>query len=340
MLRVHASPHAPRTTPLRVVACLIAAVAALDSCAGAEGTGPTSSTRRATPSGVAHEGTTVSAEPVSIRVCNQGAMATYATAASFGVLATPVTLGDGHCALVWRADASHNVSVTVTRAEDPAIQSDAIVRLVGNASTVDYARSSISSFGSASADLVFFNSPVGADPWTLTKTLIKTCDDYNAWIAKVREALEAYKAKLLAGPNPGNPQIAGQVAAIQRFLDNAAECTGDSDLEAKKTQADLLLRPIDINKALAALWLSGFQLYAAAIDLIVKSLSDPVGIPFDVINKMLDFMIEGSTAVGNTNGAKHLEAAKAIKDKVKEGLDTVQHLKQALDNARSLVIHK
>jgi hypothetical protein len=339
MLHVHAFPHSPRTIPLRVVACLIAAVAALDSCAGAEDTGPSSSTRRATPSGVAHEGTTLSAA-VSIRVCNQGAMATYATAAPLGVLASPVTLGDGHCALVWRADASDNVSVTVTRAEDPAIQSDAIVRLVGDASTVEYARSSISSFGSASADLVFFNSPVGADPWTLTKALIKTCDDYNAWIAKVREALEAYKAKLLAGPNPSNPQIAGQLAAIQRFLDNAAECTGDSDLENKKAQADLLLRPIDINKALAALWLSGFQLYAVAIDLMVKSLSDPVGIPFDVINKMLDFMIEGATAVGNTNGAKHLEAAKAIKDKVKEGLDTVQHLKEALDNARSLVIRK
>src|SRR5881628_3140280 len=99
MLRVHASLHSPRTARLRVVALLIAAVAVLDSCA--DGTAPTmrSTTARAAPRGVAHEG--VVAEPVSMRVCNQGATATYSTAAPLGDITSPVTLGDGHCAFIW-----------------------------------------------------------------------------------------------------------------------------------------------------------------------------------------------------------------------------------------------
>jgi hypothetical protein len=315
-------------------------VAALDGCVDAPITAATTGSHAGLSTSAGFARASVGAEPVSMRVCNAGVTATFTTTAPSGVLAPSVTLPDGHCALVWHSGATDEVNVTLSRTADPAMQSAAIVSLTDDVSTVQYAISSISVAGNRSVAFVFFTTAAGDDPWTLTKSLIKSCEDYNAWLAKVREALEAYKAKLLASPNPNNPQIAGQVAAIQKFLDNAAECAGDSDLESKKMLADVLLRPIDINKALAALWASGFQLYAAAIDLIVKSLTDPVGVPFDVINRMLDFMIEGANAVGNTEGAKQLKAAKELKDRVKRGLDTVQHLKDALEKVRPILIHQ
>lgn len=333
MRREQVSAHSPRTGALRVAVLLSVIVSALGGCIDAPTTAATTRTRTV-PAVPLASGAQAMAEPLTMRVCNEGAPATYTTSARVGVVASSVTLGDGHCALVWQADVAHDVRVTVSRTEDLSVRTDAVADIAGDASTVRYATSSASATGTASVAFVFFNTPAGADPWTLTKSLIKSCEQYNGWVAKVKEALRAYLASLTGD----EAQVKATRAVVERAINEMGECTNDADLENKKQVADLLLGPINIIKASAKLWNSGFELYAVAIDIIIKSLTDPVGVPFDVINKTLDFMIDGADAVGNTEGAQKLKAVKDLKEKVKDGLHTIEQLRDALEKVRPFVL--
>lgn len=335
MLRAHPPTHSPRPAPLLVGALVAALLAPIGSCGDAP-TAVRTTARTLSPAASPIADVTPATVAAAVRVCNQGAAATYTTTARIGEVVPIVSLMDGQCATVWHASRALEVVVTVSRNGNPALQTDAIVQLASGVATVRYnvARHSVS--GRVGADLVFFNTRVGADPWQLTKSLIKKCEDYNAWLAQVKAALQAYLATLTGS----EAQIRATRAVVERALEELSDCTNDADLGSKKEIADLLLRPIDIIKASAKLWNSGFQLYAVAIDLIIKSLSDPVGVPFELINKTLDFLITGAEAVGNREGAQKLRDVKALKERVERGVDTVGKLKEALEAVRPFTVSR
>lgn len=171
------------------------------------------------------------------------------------------------------------------------------------------------------------------DAWdTSQKNLITSCDDWNQWLTLLVPALEQYKNSL------GNsaPEEA-QKANVQKFLDNVdgLKCTQDAQLNDKKEQADLLLRPINIVKALAKLWVAGTELYGLTLQLILKSLEGhPETIPFKLINATLDFLIEGAKAAGDKENEKKLKDVKKLKDAVEKGKDVLDNLKKALEKLR------
>ncbi|KAF0192797.1 MAG: hypothetical protein FD165_567 [Gammaproteobacteria bacterium] len=168
------------------------------------------------------------------------------------------------------------------------------------------------------------------DEWDVSqKKLIVTCEDWNRWLDLLVPALEQYKNAL----GSSVPEQA-QRANVQRFLDSVdgLKCTQDSQLNEKKELADLLLRPINIVKALSKLWVAGTQLYGLTIQLIFKSLSgEPEVIPFGVINAALDFLIEAAKAAGNKESAKTLQEIKKLKEAVEKGKESLDKLKEAVE---------
>jgi len=120
---------------------------------------------------------------------------------------------------------------------------------------------------------------------------------------------------------------------VEKFI-NAADafrCSQDADLAQKKHDADILLGPINIVRALSKLWVAGTTLYGLTIDFIIKSLSgDAETIPFKLINSVLDFLIEGASAAGNKDAEKKLRDAKKLKDAVENGKDTLDNLRKVI----------
>lgn len=168
------------------------------------------------------------------------------------------------------------------------------------------------------------------DAWdTSQKNLITNCEDWNRWLDLLVPALERYR-NALGNTRPEQAQRDN----VQRFLDSVEglKCLQDAQLTDKKEQADLLLRPINIVRALSKLWVAGTELYGLTIQLILKSLAgEPEVIPFKLINAVLDFLIEGAQAAGDQNGAKKLREVKKLKEAVEKGKDTLDNLRQAVE---------
>src|SRR5690242_20515620 len=59
-----------------------------------------------------------------VRVCDQGAPATFSAAATSGLIRSSVSLTDGRCEIVWRAASADDVAVTVRRTDAPGVQTD------------------------------------------------------------------------------------------------------------------------------------------------------------------------------------------------------------------------
>lgn len=170
---------------------------------------------------------------------------------------------------------------------------------------------------------------MGTDAWDTDKDLIKTCDEWNAWIDAVKGDLEKYKEKI-SGGQAGNPGK-NVTDAINSFLDNADvfKCTNDGDLEDQKMKADLLLNKIRVIKTAATMWYEGFNLYASTVQLILFRL-DEVKIPYKLINKALQMLIDGAHGAKDKEGEKKLETVKKLKEKVEKGTETLDNLKKAV----------
>jgi hypothetical protein len=176
------------------------------------------------------------------------------------------------------------------------------------------------------------------DAWdTSQKNLITNCEDWNNWLDALVQALTQYRDGLSSGTRQGQ-SIKDQIAAVDKFL-GAAEtfkCIQDADLAQKKHDADILLGPVNIVRALSKLWVAGTTLYGLTIDFIIKSLSgDAETIPFKLINSVLDFLIEGASASGNKDAEKKLREAKKLKDAVENGKDTLDNLRKVIEALRS-----
>ena len=176
------------------------------------------------------------------------------------------------------------------------------------------------------------------DAWdTSQKNLITSCEDWNSWLDQLVPALTQYRDSLTAHVGKGQ-SIQNQIDAVNRFLEQAEgfKCTQDAQLTDKKRDADLLLAPINLVKALAKLWVAGTQLYGLTIQFILKSLAgEQEIIPFKLINAVLDFLIEGASAAGNKDAEKKLKEVKKLKEAVEKGKDTLDKLRQAVEALRS-----
>ena len=176
------------------------------------------------------------------------------------------------------------------------------------------------------------------DAWdTSQKNLITNCEDWNSWLDALGQALTQYRDALASQVGRGQT-IKDQINAVQQFLDqaDAFKCTQDADLTQKKHNADILLGPINIVRALSKLWVAGTQLYGLTIQYIIKSLSgDAETIPFKLINSVLDFLIEGASAAGNKDAEKKLRDAKKLKEDVEKGKDTLDNLRKVIEALRS-----
>jgi hypothetical protein len=159
--------------------------------------------------------------------------------------------------------------------------------------------------------------------------LIMTKEDFAAWVEKVIAALKTYKDSLGDSEPERNTK-----AAVERAIENlpATVDLANSDLEAAKSLADKYLDPIRVIRAFAALWVAGAALYAFLLRLMIKRLAGGEGgIPFDAIDKILDFMVSAAKEAGDKKSVEQLEKIKKLKEAVEKGTQLVEKLKDALE---------
>jgi hypothetical protein len=167
------------------------------------------------------------------------------------------------------------------------------------------------------------------DFWQAQKTLITTKEDFDTWVAQVIAALKAYRDSLGDSEPERNTK-----AAVDRALENlpATVDLANSDLEAAKRLADRYLDPIRVIRAFAALWVAGVDLYGFLLRLMIKRLSGGEGgIPFDAIDKILDFMISAAKEADDQKSVQALEQIKKLKEAVEAGHDPVGKLKGLIE---------
>jgi hypothetical protein len=188
--------------------------------------------------------------------------------------------------------------------------------------------------GVASLELSRFTSTAaaaddGADFWHAQKTLITTKEDFETWIAKVIAALKTYRDSLGDTDPERNTK-----AAVERAIENlpATVTLANSDLEAAKHLADKYLDPIRVIRSFASLWTAGAALYAFLLRLMITRVAGGAGgIPFDAIDKILDFMIKAAKEAGDKKSAEQLEKIKKLKHAVQQGTELVDKLQEALE---------
>jgi hypothetical protein len=186
----------------------------------------------------------------------------------------------------------------------------------------------------AGAALVDFSGFTGmaaaagsADFWHAQKTLITTKEDLAAWVEKVIAALKTYRDSLGDTEPERNTK-----AVVERAIENlpATVDLANSDLEAAKQLADRYLDPIRVIRAFAALWVAGVELYAFLLRLMIKRLAGGEGgVPFDAIDKILDFMISAAKEAGDKKSVEQLERIKKLKEAVETGTKPIEKLKDA-----------
>jgi hypothetical protein len=180
--------------------------------------------------------------------------------------------------------------------------------------------------------VVVDNAWLGGDGWEAQKALLKTSEDFNAWVDALKKDLSEYAKK------QGNDRVGqAQKTNAENAAENLPKSENNNDLEEKKLLADLVLRPVSIVKAFASLWLSGFELYKVAIKAIVGAIGgEEVEIPWDAIDKGLDFLDKEADTLNDKDLKKKVKDARAAKDaakKAKGAKDKLEKLKDALDKA-------
>lgn len=174
------------------------------------------------------------------------------------------------------------------------------------------------------------------------KSALKSPEDYNAWADAVKKDLKAYADK------QGNDEV-GKAAKdnAQRAIDNIPKCYDKNKLDECKAFADAYLRPVNIPKGAATMWVCGFEAYKAAIKAITGTLGGkPELIDWEVIKNGLEFirnMGEQMKDEGLQNGAsdakKMVEAiqkAGETKEKLQDFQEKLEELNEEMRGKTSL----
>ncbi|MGQ0740118.1 MAG: hypothetical protein ACT4OJ_13795 [Bacteroidota bacterium] len=162
------------------------------------------------------------------------------------------------------------------------------------------------------------------------KSALKTPEDYNAWVDALKKDLKAYADK------QGNDEV-GKAAKVnaERAIDNIPKCNDKNKLDECKAFADAYLRPVNIPKGAAIMWVCGFEAYKAAIKAITGTLGGKAElIDWEVIKNGLEFirnMGEQLKDEGLQNGAKDAKKLVETIQKAGETKEKLQELKDKLD---------
>lgn len=169
------------------------------------------------------------------------------------------------------------------------------------------------------------------------KDVLNTAEDFNAWADALKKDLKNYAAK------QGTDEVGKAAKAnAERAIENIPKCFDKNKLDECKALADMLMRPVNIPKAAATLWLSGFEAYKAAIKAITNGLAGkPEIIDWDVIKNGLEIIkrmgeqLKDETLQNGAGDAKKLiesiEQAGETKDKLQELKNKLDELNKKTD---------
>lgn len=171
---------------------------------------------------------------------------------------------------------------------------------------------------------------ISNDPFHPQKNVLNTLEDFNAWAGALKKDLKNYASK------QGTDQM-GKVAKAnaERAIENMPDCFDKNKLDECKAMADALMRPVNIPKGAATLWLSGFEAYKAAYKAFTTGLAGKAEIiDWDVIRNGLEIIkrmgeqLKDDAIQSGANDAKNLIAGIQNAGETKNNL---QELKNKLE---------
>jgi|GEM_PF-3461928 len=183
---------------------------------------------------------------------------------------------------------------------------------------------------------------VFSDVFHQQKSALKTPEDYNAWADALKKDLKAYADK------QGNDE-AGKAskANAERAIDNIPKCYDKNKLDECKAFADAYLRPVNIPKGAATMWVCGFEAYKAAIKAITGTLAGkPELIDWEVIKNGLEFIrnmgeqLKDEELQSGASDAKKLvetiQKTGETKEKMQELQEKLEELNEGMQGKTSL----
>jgi hypothetical protein len=162
------------------------------------------------------------------------------------------------------------------------------------------------------------------------KSALKTPEDYNAWADALKKDLKAYADK------QGNDDV-GKAARdnAERAIGNIPKCNDKSKLDECKAFADAFLRPVNVPKGAATMWVCGYEAYKAAIKAITGTLGGkPELIDWEVIKNGLEVICNMGEQLKDKelqNGANHAKKLVEAIQKAGETKEKLQELNEKLD---------
>ena len=184
---------------------------------------------------------------------------------------------------------------------------------------------------------------VAGDDWASQKELVTTADEFGTWVDGVVKALQEYKTKLenALKDNPEQPQLRETLGKVITALDTsnglpALKDLARTNLELAKVGADGLLAPIALIRLVNTLGAAGLTLYLSLLGLILARVVAALGggeglsIPWEAMDKALEFVRKGFLAGGDKDSAKRVEEIEKLKEKAKELIEKAKDATEAL----------
>lgn len=154
---------------------------------------------------------------------------------------------------------------------------------------------------------------------------LNTPEDFNAWAAALKKDLKNYAAR------QGNDE-AGKAAKTnaERAIENMPRCFNKDKLPDCKAGADMLMRPLNIPKAAATLWLSGFAAYKAAF----KNITSLLGGKAEIID--WDIIKNGLAIIKRMGEQLKDEAMKNSAANAKKQIENIQQSGETIEKLQEL----